>query len=197
MMKLRRLLAILFILGLCISLAPSGGLADGPERTPAISEATLQSILENAVPGPTAGVSFTTEQVSGAGERAAPKNVFPYLAYTADNVNDFYPTSKSDFTVGVGEMWLQAYFAILNHPVQGMAVVHLLINTAGPPHWYYVHDPPDFYGETGQQWRFAMGWAATPDMPGQWVYLPIFLPYDGDGYPVNPQRAVWPLTIHD
>jgi hypothetical protein len=207
------LVSLLITLVVCASLAPGSVLADGPGSTPAIPESTiesiesiiggalipqstLESILGDALPAPAAGVSFSVEKVSGVGLRQELKNVYPYLAYASNNRDDFYPTPPmSDFTVGVDPLCLLAYFAILNHPFQGMAVIHLLYNYGGGEHFWVVQDVPDFYGEPGQLVRFAGCWPTTPNIPGQYLYIPIFIPYDGDGYYYNPQTGIWPVTI--
>lgn len=186
---MRKILSTLSILILLALVAGVAG-AQAPE-------ASWEAALANAVPGPTEGVRFVAEKVA-SGVETSPEalNIYPYLAYTAAAGNEFYEPPVTSFTVGVGEMWMNDYFVVINHATTGMKVLHLLVNQSGGQNWYYLQDVPTWTGNPGEQWRFAVYFYTVPDMPGTYLYLPITLPYDGDGYKLGKKSVFGPVTIH-
>lgn len=156
-----------------------------------------ESLLADAVPGPMEGVHFSIEKVDSNVDVVpnAPKNIYPYLAYTAATGVDFYSPPVNDFTVGVGELWLNDYIILLNNSTCGITVIHLLLNQSGGEHMYWIQEIPDWCGDQGSTWRVAVYFAAVPELPGQWIYLPITRPADGDGWPIG-SHSMWPLAIH-
>jgi hypothetical protein len=187
-------MVVCLILLACTELAPGTVLADGPGLTVPLAESTIKSILAEAVPLSMTDVRFSAVEVRAKNQRAAAKNVLPYLAYVSQKGDDFYPPPAESFVAQVDDFYANAYFVILSHPVSGMRIIHLFINTGGGEHFYLDQDDPDFQSEPGGQWRFTVS-TLTPDRAGDYMYLPVFMPYDGDGYPVNPRTARWPFTI--
>ena len=123
-------------------------------------------------------------------------NILPYLSYTSYDSDDFYPAPAYLFEIGVDPLYLNTYFAVLNHQTTGITVYHILYEYEGGQSQYFETDVPDWSGEPGDQWCFTLYFSdGAPDIPGSYVYLAIVVPYDGDGYPFNPS-ALWPLWIY-
>ena len=189
-MKKTRVLTVLLLLVVALTLGSSTVIADGP----GLSQAQIDWILANGTE--LTGLETSMEMVGTTNAVASDTlNVYPYLAYTADQGVDFYPPPISQFFVGSGEMWMLDWFVILNHDVSGMAVIHILYNTGDPAaSMYFVQDSPTFYGAVEEMWRFGTYFTEVPPIVGNWVYFPITRPYDGDGYPVG-RNSFWAFSV--
>ena len=189
-MKKIQLVFSLLVFSFCLCLVTANALAGDEQQ----AKFNLKSILANAVPGETEGVTFDIQagpvDSADAAKLALPWNVIPYQSYASEIVDVFEPTPRTDFTIGVTPMYLNTFFYVVNHPVTGIIVIHILYNTSGGQHQFWVHNVSDWFGEPypgSYNWRFSWGWSeGAPDIPGNYMYLAFVIPYDGDALRFNP-----------